>query len=225
MNHDVYPAVHFPEIYILHGGYAAYYKDFPAKCKGYVQMDDPKYATVRAFELGVFRRTKDRLSMGSRSQSYTDGVFKKDSDAAQVILKQPNAAHRAASAPYASQRTSARYNGVVESSGVLGVHHEEQEGLDSGTGECGSPDAGSVSRKHRGFGMLDAGNGQSSPSGMDTSGEIASPSAPIKCPMRPPFLKTMLEKNGGHANTFPLRLASRDRIQHIQADSDASVFA
>jgi len=29
MNAEVYPAVHYPEVYILEGGYSGYYNTFP----------------------------------------------------------------------------------------------------------------------------------------------------------------------------------------------------
>ncbi|KIY51022.1 hypothetical protein FISHEDRAFT_37680 [Fistulina hepatica ATCC 64428] len=56
-NHN-YPKVHYPELYILEGGYCAFYKTSMLRChpRGYVLMDDPQHASARDEELGQFRK-------------------------------------------------------------------------------------------------------------------------------------------------------------------------
>lgn len=44
-NHDCYPALHYPEVYLLDGGYERFFKDFGQMCtpQGYRKMEDPKH--------------------------------------------------------------------------------------------------------------------------------------------------------------------------------------
>lgn len=60
MNNHVYPKIHYPEVYILEGGYCEYYKDSAHRCEphGYVTMDDPNHATSRREDLDQFRKAK-----------------------------------------------------------------------------------------------------------------------------------------------------------------------
>ncbi|TFK54845.1 hypothetical protein OE88DRAFT_1623246 [Heliocybe sulcata] len=70
INNHVYPRIHFPEVYILEGGYSQYYKESGARCQpcGYVRMDDPKYASSRREDIDQFRKTKF-----GRTKSYAFG--------------------------------------------------------------------------------------------------------------------------------------------------------
>ncbi|KEI37696.1 uncharacterized protein L969DRAFT_19171 [Mixia osmundae IAM 14324] len=70
-NVHVYPAVHYPEVYVLEDGYEGFWKQYPASRSdlcigGYVPMDDPKHRTHRYDQLNKFR-TFDR------AKSYTFG--------------------------------------------------------------------------------------------------------------------------------------------------------
>ena len=73
MNNRFYPKVHFPEVYILEGGYCQYYKDCSDRCEpcGYVEMDDPQYAQSRREDLDQFRKGKF-----GRTKSYAYGEGK-----------------------------------------------------------------------------------------------------------------------------------------------------
>ncbi|KAG6874084.1 hypothetical protein C0995_006941 [Termitomyces sp. Mi166 len=60
MNNHLYPKIHFPEVYILEGGYCQYYKTSPHRCdpQGYVTMDDPTHAASRQDNLDQFRKAR-----------------------------------------------------------------------------------------------------------------------------------------------------------------------
>lgn len=68
LAHD-YPNCHYPEVYILHGGYCGFYSVFSGLCEpnAYVQMDDPAYQDQRSAELNGFRK------QFSRHRSFTYG--------------------------------------------------------------------------------------------------------------------------------------------------------
>ncbi|KAJ3817996.1 Rhodanese-like domain-containing protein [Lentinula raphanica] len=58
MNNHVYPKIHYPELYILEGGYCSYFKRSAHRCEppGYVCMDDPQQAVSRKGDLDQFRK-------------------------------------------------------------------------------------------------------------------------------------------------------------------------
>ncbi|RDB24037.1 M-phase inducer phosphatase [Hypsizygus marmoreus] len=70
MNNHVYPKIHFPEVYILEGGYCQYFKTSPHRCEpsAYVTMDDPVHAASRREDLDQFRKARF-----GRHKSYTYG--------------------------------------------------------------------------------------------------------------------------------------------------------
>lgn len=55
-----YPKIHYPDIYILEGGYCAYFKVSGHRCEppDYVRMDDPNHAIARREDLDQFRKVK-----------------------------------------------------------------------------------------------------------------------------------------------------------------------
>lgn len=71
-NHHIYPKVHYPEVYVLEGGYCRYFKESRQRCEppSYVRMDDPNHATARQQDLDQFRRTKFGRH---KSYAYGDG--------------------------------------------------------------------------------------------------------------------------------------------------------
>ncbi|KAI0747661.1 hypothetical protein C8Q80DRAFT_1102828 [Daedaleopsis nitida] len=73
MNNHVYPRVHYPEVYILEGGYSQYYSESGIRCQpqAYVRMDDPNYAASRREDLDQFRKGKF-----GRTKSYAYGEGK-----------------------------------------------------------------------------------------------------------------------------------------------------
>jgi len=60
MNNHNYPNIHYPEMYILEGGYCQYYKECSVRCElsGYVHMDDPHHAAAHREGLDQFRKAK-----------------------------------------------------------------------------------------------------------------------------------------------------------------------
>ena len=75
MNNHLYPKIHFPEVYILEGGYCQYFKASPNRCEppAYVTMDDPVYAASRREDLDQFRKAKFGRH---KSYAYGDGASK-----------------------------------------------------------------------------------------------------------------------------------------------------
>lgn len=72
LNNQSYPKIHYPEVYILEGGYCAYYKTSGTRCQpsAYVRMDDPQYAQSRREDLDQFRKGK---FVRTRSYAYGEG--------------------------------------------------------------------------------------------------------------------------------------------------------
>ncbi|KAF8274213.1 hypothetical protein EI94DRAFT_1551410, partial [Lactarius quietus] len=70
VNNHNYPRVHFPEVYILEGGYCQYFRESGVRCEpsGYVRMDDPYHAASRKEDLDQFRKAKF-----GRTKSYAYG--------------------------------------------------------------------------------------------------------------------------------------------------------
>ncbi|KAA1085159.1 cell division cycle- protein [Puccinia graminis f. sp. tritici] len=76
MNMSHYPALHYPEVYILEGGYARYFAHSPQHCEGgYVGMDDPSHRSDRHADLNQFRTRESAFS--SRAKSFTYGESQK----------------------------------------------------------------------------------------------------------------------------------------------------
>ncbi|KAJ6455738.1 hypothetical protein C8R45DRAFT_1035531 [Mycena sanguinolenta] len=70
LNNHVYPRIHYPELYILEGGYCQYFKSSSSRClpQAYVTMDDPTHTASRDGGLDQLRKTKF-----GRHKSYTYG--------------------------------------------------------------------------------------------------------------------------------------------------------
>lgn len=68
LAHD-YPNCHYPELYVLEGGYARFFEQHASACEPrcYIQMDDPKYQQSRSRDLNGFRK------QFSRHRSFTYG--------------------------------------------------------------------------------------------------------------------------------------------------------
>ena len=71
LAHD-YPNCHFPEVYVLQGGYCEYFRTYSSLCQpqAYVCMDDPRYQDRRSTELNGFRK------QFARHRSFTYGESK-----------------------------------------------------------------------------------------------------------------------------------------------------
>jgi len=75
MNNHAYPKIHYPEVYILEGGYCQYFKQSAARCQppAYVTMDDPRFVVSRNEDMDQFRKAKFGRH---KSYTYGDGPFK-----------------------------------------------------------------------------------------------------------------------------------------------------
>lgn len=75
LNNHVYPKVHYPELYILEGGYHQYFKDCPDRCEpsAYVPMDDPAFSARCNQDLDQFRKARFGRT---RSYAYGEGPSK-----------------------------------------------------------------------------------------------------------------------------------------------------
>ncbi|ESK96919.1 m-phase inducer phosphatase 3 [Moniliophthora roreri MCA 2997] len=90
MNNHVYPKIHYPELYVLEGGYSRYFKESGARCDppgGYVTMDDPNHAASRRGDLDQFRKAKF-----GRHKSYAYGELGKPSSTSQQQQVKRNSA-------------------------------------------------------------------------------------------------------------------------------------
>ncbi|KAJ7063149.1 hypothetical protein C8F01DRAFT_59249 [Mycena amicta] len=74
-NNHVYPKIHYPELYILEGGYSQYFQSSSSRClpQGYVTMDDPIHTASRDGGLDQLRKTKFGRH---KSYAYGDGASK-----------------------------------------------------------------------------------------------------------------------------------------------------
>ncbi|KAF3911806.1 hypothetical protein AA313_de0207609 [Arthrobotrys entomopaga] len=72
LNMHRYPALHYPEIYILEGGYSGFYANHKDRCEpqNYIGMDDSRHKVLCEREMGKFRRN----TKFGRAQSYTFGA-------------------------------------------------------------------------------------------------------------------------------------------------------
>ncbi|KAM0792372.1 hypothetical protein ACM66B_005052 [Microbotryomycetes sp. NB124-2] len=99
-NHAVYPNIHYPEVYILQGGYAEFYKSFPERCAGgYLAMDDPNRLLERSVNLNNFRNQKRQFQ---RANTFTFG----QAQHASTILKAATQAERSSKAPVSAVEPS-----------------------------------------------------------------------------------------------------------------------
>ena len=147
LNGAVYPRVHYPEVYVLEGGYCQYFKESGARCQppGYVQMDDPNYATSRKEDLDQFRKGKF-----GRTKSYAYGEGKNGLTAA---LAAPAAQPKRSSAPTSvnalfaaghaarSRRTPGMLQTLQEDSSAIQTDNEDDE-TDIGDSPCPPPNKG-----------------------------------------------------------------------------------
>lgn len=143
LNNHVYPKIHYPEVYILEGGYCQYFKLSGNRCepRGYVQMDDPHYAASRREDLDQFRKAKFGRT---KSYAYGDG---KMSLGAQLQQPKRNSAPTgsttlfAAGAAARSRRTNSLLQTLEEDSVT---QHSEDEDTDIGDSPCPPPNKGVV---------------------------------------------------------------------------------
>jgi M-phase inducer tyrosine phosphatase len=73
-----YPALNYPDIYILEGGYSSFFNQHKMRCEPqhYVEMGDEKHKRTCEREMSKFRRH----TKFSRTQSYTYGAAPDNND-------------------------------------------------------------------------------------------------------------------------------------------------
>ncbi|KAL0947079.1 hypothetical protein HGRIS_013220 [Hohenbuehelia grisea] len=141
MNNHVYPKIHFPEVYILEGGYCQYFKASGVRCQppAYVTMDDPSHANARREDLDHFRKAKF-----GRHKSYTYG-----DGGAKMIVSQPSQPKRntvpnganplfaAANAARTRRGGASGLSTLPEDSNM--TSHSDDEDTDIGDSPCPPP--------------------------------------------------------------------------------------
>ncbi|KAJ7738516.1 hypothetical protein DFH07DRAFT_84124 [Mycena maculata] len=75
LNNHVYPKIHYPELYILEGGYCQYFQTSSSRClpQAYVTMDDPIHTASRDGALDQLRKGKFGRH---KSYAYGEGASK-----------------------------------------------------------------------------------------------------------------------------------------------------
>jgi len=80
-NRDSYPALHYPEVYLLHGGYKAFFGLYPQLCEpqSYIPMNHPEFIKE---ERKFHKRSRTWQAGGSVSRTghlqFTRGQSKRD---------------------------------------------------------------------------------------------------------------------------------------------------
>lgn len=150
MNNHIYPKIHYPEVYILEGGYCAYYKHAASRCQpmDYVKMDDPNHAVSRREDLDQFRKAK----LG-RTKSYAYGDLSKVSSMSQQQQPQPQSKRN--TAPGTSQLFAAanaartRRNALSTLAEMGNLTLTDDEDTDIGDSPCPPPTRGVSSKVKR----------------------------------------------------------------------------
>ncbi|KAI0637357.1 hypothetical protein C8Q77DRAFT_1051420 [Trametes polyzona] len=150
MNNHVYPKVHYPEVYILEGGYSQYFQECSPRCQpsAYVRMDDPHYAASRKEDLDQFRKGKFGRT---KSYAYGEGKMLSMTSAAQQVqgiqpkrntvpTGGPNSLFAAANAA----RTRRGGLHTLQEDGSPGGHDSDGDDTDIGDSPCPPPSKGVV---------------------------------------------------------------------------------
>ena len=192
LNIQHYPAVHYPDVYVLNGGYAEYYRQYPDTCdpKGYTPMDHPSHLPTRSKGIAELRKNR----MGARTHSYTYGVrsdtLRAQLDQEKGIAGPAQHAARPASSSFlpnsfgvSSRPTSSGnmslFKGVIGSS-KLTIQHEAQEDQEDEEGHEDEEEGGESSAEaENSFTATKHGFGPSSTTGagFDSIAESSSPMA------------------------------------------------
>ena len=239
LNHAVYPAIHYPEVYVLKGGYAECWNAFPERCdpKGYVQMDDPRHLKARASDLGELRRKR----LGTRAKSYTFGenIFSKHPTVkhlSAVALKGATSSKNIVTSSQISNLSTASHAfNVQHFSGVINTaelciheeeHDEEQENdtvnNSSGDVEGEEDDTSFRATKHASLAQL----GQnSSPCGGLAITQETTEDSPCPTHKRPPKQPLFLKPDSLAVRpSFPLRPGTFARTLQRASTSQGITF-
>ncbi|GAA5931441.1 putative tyrosine protein phosphatase MIH1 [Sporobolomyces koalae] len=145
-NAAEYPRVHYPEVYVLQGGYEAFYRAYPERCSGgYVVMDHPEHDAKRSVNLDKFRKQK---GVFNRASSFTFGqaqhasalLRNAENDSRRPLSFNPRKALEPSGFEFPS-RQSLSTTPSGSKSNKLSVHDEDGE-ADSSFGTNGSSPCG-----------------------------------------------------------------------------------
>ncbi|TFK27380.1 tyrosine phosphatase [Coprinopsis marcescibilis] len=141
MNNHVYPKIHYPEVYILEGGYCNYFKTSGKRCvpKAYVTMDDPSHAISRREDLDQFRKTKFGRH---KSYAYGEGPMKVSSLSQQAQPKRntaPVSLFAAATAARTRRAGAVSLMTLAEDGNTTGDTEQEDTDTDLGDSPCPPP--------------------------------------------------------------------------------------
>ncbi|KAI8998987.1 hypothetical protein BD414DRAFT_407128 [Trametes punicea] len=149
MNNHVYPKVHYPEVYILEGGYSQYFQECSMRCQpsAYVRMDDPHYAASRKEDLDQFRKGKF-----GRTKSYAYGEAKMLSmtSAAQQVqgtqTKRATVPNSGQTSLFAAANAARTRRGGLHTLQEVGSGGHDSDGDDTDIGDspCPPPSKGAV---------------------------------------------------------------------------------
>ncbi|KAG1756465.1 uncharacterized protein EDB91DRAFT_17179 [Suillus paluster] len=142
MNNHMYPRIHYPEVYILEGGYCEYYKQCASRCqpRGYVTMDDPNYALSRKEDLDQFRKGKFGRT---KSYAYGDLALK----VAGMTAQPPKRNTAPAGAPQlfaAANAARTRRHGLSTVAEIGNITQTDDEDTDIGDSPCPPPNKGTM---------------------------------------------------------------------------------
>jgi M-phase inducer tyrosine phosphatase len=145
LNNHVYPKIHYPEVYILEGGYCQYFKHSAPRCQpsGYVSMDDPNHVESRKEDLDQFRKIKFGRY---KSYAYGEGPFKPSASSQQQQQQQLQKRNTAPSAGANSLFAAANAARTRRGGGLAMLAedansnaHSEDEETDIGDSPCPPP--------------------------------------------------------------------------------------
>jgi M-phase inducer tyrosine phosphatase len=140
LNNHVYPKIHYPEVYILEGGYCQYFKNSATRCQpsGYIRMDDPNHVASRNVDMDLFRKAKFGRY---KSYAYGEGIFKASALSQQRQQRRDSAPNAGANplfvAATAARTRRGRGLSVLAEDGNLTAHSDEDSDIDDSP--CPSP--------------------------------------------------------------------------------------
>ncbi|KAI0654735.1 hypothetical protein C8Q70DRAFT_925081 [Cubamyces menziesii] len=149
LNNHVYPKVHYPEVYILEGGYSQYFSECGPRCQpsAYVRMDDPHYAASRKEDLDQFRKGKFGRT---KSYAYGEGKMLSMTSAVQQVQgvqpkrnTVPNGGQTSLFAAANAARTRRGGLHTLQEDGS-GGHESDGDETDIGDSPCPPPSKGVV---------------------------------------------------------------------------------
>ncbi|KAI6028828.1 hypothetical protein F5J12DRAFT_903735 [Pisolithus orientalis] len=144
MNNHLYPKIHYPEVYILEGGYCEYFKHSGERCQpqGYVTMDDPNHAHSRREDLDQFRKVKFGRT---KSYAYGDLGSKLAGIAQQQQVKRNTAPAVGSTQLFAAANAArTRRNGLSTLAEIGNITQTDDEETDIGDSPCPPPNKGGL---------------------------------------------------------------------------------